>query len=71
MNWTTVVDADHYDLWINNAQGMTILREQNFQGTQFIPQNPFVTGLYRAWVRAVSATGKTGAWSPVRVFTIL
>ena len=71
LNWTTVVDADHYDLWINDAQGMTILREQNVQGTQFIPENPFVAGLYRAWVRAVSATGKTGAWSPVRVFVNL
>ena len=71
LDWTIVVDADHYDLWINNAQGVTILRDQNLHGTQFIPENPFAAGVYRAWVRAVSATGKPGAWSPMLVFTSL
>ena len=68
LNWTTVVDADHYDLWINDVRGVTVVREQNLHGTQFTLESPFVVGPYRAWVRAVSATGKTGAWSPVHVF---
>ena len=71
LDWTTVVDADHYDLWINDDHGVTILRHQSFQGTQFIPENPFAAGQYRAWVRAVSATGKIGPWSPMWVFANL
>lgn len=69
--WTTVIDADHYDLWINDAHGVMVLREQNLHGTQFTLESSFVAGIYRAWVRAVSATGKLGAWSPVQVFAKL
>ena len=68
LNWTAVTDADHYDLWINDHLGATVLREPNLHDTQLSLATPFTVGLYRAWIRAVSATGIVGAWSEMLVF---
>ena len=69
LSWTAVADADHYDLWINDSLGATVLREQNLHGIQLSSATQFTVGLYRAWIRAVSATGKPGAWSQMLVFS--
>lgn len=71
LTWRAVADADHYDLWVNDALGFTVLREQNLQGTLLRPSKTFAEDTYRAWVRAVSVAGKVGVWSEMFVFKIV
>lgn len=82
ISWTSVVDTDRYDLWINNiTTGETqVVRETDLQTTSFASSTANLPGgTYRAWVRAFApdlnldddAPGIAGNWSSSIVFTVL
>lgn len=64
--WTRVGQAVRYDLWVNRIDIFQdqVIREANLVTETFIPTVPLATGTYRIWVRAVSDTAITSAWSP-------
>lgn len=70
--WQQVDGAASYQLWVNRedvAQARVInvegIRETSWQGNSSLP-----AGTYRAWIRAVSTSGKAGPWSRDIVFRI-
>ncbi|MEP3482382.1 MAG: proprotein convertase P-domain-containing protein [Fuerstiella sp.] len=74
INWTSVVDTDRYDLWINNETTgeSEVVREVDLQTTNFATATAGLSGgTYRAWVRAIAPDGVTGFWSESVRFTVL
>lgn len=85
ISWTTVVDTDRYDLWVNNLSTgeSQVIRETNLQTTSFASQANLPGGTYRAWVRAsvqddvyTANNGDVpafvdGFWSTPITFTVL
>jgi len=70
-SWNAVAGADHYDLWVQDAQTGQVLRNQNVAGTTWAPASPLIRGHgYTWWVRAVNNTGIAGAWSAGLSFTV-
>ena len=69
--WQAVDLALQYTLEIrsadNSGPGMIFDR---LVGTTFQMKDPLVSGTYRAWIRAVSATGERTWWSRPLTFTI-
>ena len=74
LNWVAVGGAIRYELQVNRLdvpQGRVIL-ELNLTGTSYTVTNPLVRGgAYRAWIRAVSATGEYSRWSQALDFRVL
>lgn len=74
INWTSVVDTDRYDLWINNESTgeSQVIREEDLQTTNFATVTAGLSGgTYRVWVRAIAPDGVTGFWSDSVRFTVL
>lgn len=74
INWTSIVDTDRYDLWINNVTTgeSQVIREEDLQTTNFATSTAdLVGGTYKAWVRAIAPDGVTGFWSNSVQFTVL
>ena len=74
ISWTTVVDTDRYELWVDNlTTGETqVIYETNLQTTSFAsaPAN-LPGGTYKAWTRAIAPDGLEGLWSSPTTFTVL
>ena len=69
--WRPVDGAVRYDLFVNHVGGQSqIIRQQNLTGTSYTPGASLPTGIYRAWIRAVSSTGELGPWSHELAFTV-
>ncbi len=69
--WKTVDGAVRYELWVTNVTLNTrLIYETNLTTTSYTPPSSLATGTYRAWVRAVSASGTFGQWSPQADFVI-
>jgi len=72
--WTTVVDTDRYELWVNNITTgeSQVIYETNLQTTSFAsaPAN-LPGGTYKAWTRAIAPDGAAGLWSSPVTFTVL
>jgi len=69
--WRPVDGAVRYDLFVNHVGGQSqIIRQQNLTGTSYTPGASLPTGIYRAWIRAVSSTGELGPWSLELAFTV-
>ena len=69
--WRPVDGAVRYDLRVNQVGGpVQIIRQQNLTGTNYTPTTSLPTGSYRAWIRAISSTGKVSPWSIEVTFTI-
>ncbi len=82
ISWTSVVDTDRYDLWVNNVTTgeSQVVRETNLQTTSFASATAGLPGgTYRAWARAIAPDLNTedliepiaGQWSSPIVFTVL
>jgi hypothetical protein len=70
-SWNAVAGADHYDIWVQDAQTGQVLRNQNVAGTTWTPASPLIRGHgYTWWVRAVNNTGIAGVWSAGLSFTV-
>jgi hypothetical protein len=73
-SWRAAVGADHYDLWLDDlSTGQSqVVRNQHIATTSFQPPAALRLGdSYRWWVRAITATGVLGAWSPAVDFTAM
>ncbi len=69
--WKTVDGAVRYELWVTNLTLNTRpVDEKSLTTTSYTPPSSLATGTYRAWVRAVSASGTFGQWSPQADFVI-
>lgn len=70
-SWTPVGDAATYQLYINRVDVFTpgIVDVSGITGTSYTT-NALPIGSYRAWVRAVSATGEISAWNVPYEFSI-
>jgi hypothetical protein len=65
LSWMPVDGAVSYSIQINRVSGpqTVVLRQDGLTTASFRPTNPLPYGSYRAWVRAVSATGELSPWS--------
>ncbi|MFM7163641.1 MAG: cadherin domain-containing protein [Planctomycetaceae bacterium] len=69
--WRPVDGAVRYDLWVNQVAGQAqVIRQQNLTGTKYTSVTSLPAGAYRAWIRAISATGEASPWSLEGAFTI-
>ncbi len=74
ISWTTVVDTDHYELWVNNVTTGEIqaIYETNLQTTSFASAAANLPGgTYEAWTRAIGPDGLAGLWSNSVTFSVL
>ncbi|GAB5442847.1 MAG: hypothetical protein Fues2KO_31960 [Fuerstiella sp.] len=65
IRWTPVLGADRYVLQLDdltNGQN-AILRMENLSSSEFQISDALSPGNYRAWVRAISASGAASPWS--------
>lgn len=71
-SWSSVADADHYDLWVNfYGSNELVIRNQNVVGTSFTPTTGLPIDRSYIWtVRAVSAGGQVGEWATYATFDI-
>jgi len=69
--WTTLDEADHYHLWVEDAlvAGPALIYETNLTTPSFT-SSFLPSGNYRAYLRAVDTHGATGAWSSAYNFSI-
>jgi hypothetical protein len=75
--WNAVVNADHYDLWVDDltAGQSQAVRNEDVGGTSWTPTTPLIPGhSYRWWVRVVAvsellAQTADGPWSAGLTFT--
>lgn len=54
---------------MNTLDGQTILNERTTE-FEFRSGKPLEDGRYRAWIRAISDTGRVGEWSAVHWFSV-
>lgn len=67
--WTPAAGADRYQVFVNTLDGQTILNEHTTE-SEFRSEKLFNNGRYRAWIRAISDTGRVGEWSAVHLFSV-
>lgn len=67
--WTPVSEAERYQLVVTGNDIERSFRENNIVVTFYTPTEALPTGVYQAWVRAVSPNGSFGVWSLVQSFT--
>ncbi len=68
--WTAVVGARYYDLYVSNRTTRAIvLRDQAVTGTSYQTTMDFARGDYTVWVRAVGEK-LVSIWSPPKHFSI-
>ncbi len=74
--WLAVGGVARYEIQVNriDVAQANVVRETNVSGsaTSFTIPTPLVSGgIYRIWIRAISTTGETSAWSPTLQFSIV
>jgi hypothetical protein len=71
--WTAVTNAVSYELWVNRLDVPTtaIINVTGITEPRYTPPTAMAAGTYRYWVRAVSNTGVTSAWSAALDFRIV
>ena len=62
--WTSVTDAQQYELWVRNlTTGQDkVVHNANVTNTQYTHNDQLSAGDYRMWVRAFDANGVVGDW---------
>ncbi|MFO0978587.1 MAG: hypothetical protein U0996_19430 [Planctomycetaceae bacterium] len=70
LNWPQVTDAVAYDVWVNDDTNAVsqFRRDTNVLATSWT--STFLTGTFRAWVRAKLTNGSLTAWSVPQAFTV-
>lgn len=71
--WNALQGAAKYDLWIDNiTTGQSqFIRNTNVTATSFTPSADLPMGVYRAWVRGITADGITGYFSTAIEFVVV
>ena len=69
-SWTTVGDADKYEIWVQRVSDGKVFYQNNIASTSFKYANPFTAGIYRVWLRAVSIIGDRSNWSAPVTFNV-
>jgi hypothetical protein len=70
--WAPVAGADHYDIWLTDKTTGVVTRNQFVTATTWMPGGPLRQGdAYAWWVRSVSASGATSAWSGEQDFSVI
>lgn len=72
ISWTAVTDAVRYELWVNNlTTGVSkVIYRTDLVTTTYKSTEGLGSGVYRAFVRAVNASGQAGKWSTAKDFTV-
>ena len=72
VRWNPLPGAVKYEIWINDhLAGLNpYIRNQNVTETSFTPSSDMPLGLYRTWVRGISADGIAAGWSPMIEFYV-
>lgn len=75
ITWPAASGVTQYELWINqmdpNDPRQTILvRAHHGTSTTTSVETDLTTGVYRAWLRGIDATGNTSIWSPQFNFSV-
>ena len=72
ISWNPLLGAVKYDIWISDqlAGISPYIRNQNITETSFTPGSDMPLGLYRAWVRGISADGVGASWSLMSEFYV-
>lgn len=70
--WSTLQNADHYELWVNDLTTGTsrVIHERELTGTEHTAAETLGSGSYRAWIRGFSALNEPGPWSDAVDFTV-
>ncbi|MCA9034346.1 MAG: S8 family serine peptidase [Planctomycetaceae bacterium] len=69
--WSESQGTEQYEIWVNRLTGETARVIHAFVGeTIFTPSQPMAMGLYRVWVRAISAQNDRSSWSTPFTFRI-
>jgi hypothetical protein len=68
--WSAISGADKYDLYVANAAGAVVLRQQALTGTSFTPTTALPRGTYNAWIRSLSPLGESAGWSAMQTFSV-
>lgn len=68
--WSAVSGADKYDLYVANAQGAVVIRQQTLTGTTYTPTTALPRGSYTAWIRSLSSLGESAGWSIAQTFAV-
>ncbi len=70
--WRPVQDAVRYELWVSNASTQArVIHQTALTGTSYTPTANLAKGMYRVWVRAVSASGENAVWSAALTFSLV
>ncbi len=70
VRWTNVLDADHYDVWIADSQGVVVVRDLNVLQTSYRLTRSIPPEFYLIWVRTVYADGSISPWSRPEWFEV-
>jgi hypothetical protein len=71
-NWSSVNNADHYDLWVRNLTtgDDQVIRQLSLTDNSFTAVDDLSPATYRVWVRAINSVGASSSWSEPATFTI-
>jgi subtilisin family serine protease/subtilisin-like proprotein convertase family protein len=69
-SWSSISDAERYELWITDTVRNTRILLTNLTTTTYTPATALAASTYRVWVRAVSIMGEFSAWSTPVTFTV-
>ena len=62
--WNSLAGAVSYEVWANNVlTGASKVIDTTVSEPSYTPASPLTAGIYRYWVRGVSADGLIGQWS--------
>jgi murein DD-endopeptidase MepM/ murein hydrolase activator NlpD len=67
LSWSAVANVNHYEVWVNFVTGQVsqIVHSLVTENSLTVPGFAEM-GVYRIWVRAITETGYTTAWSPAK-----
>ncbi|MEO2026428.1 MAG: GEVED domain-containing protein [Fuerstiella sp.] len=68
--WSPIVDAEHYELWVNGTNHSRVIHQPKLTATSFTPATGLAPGNYTAWVRPYFATS-VGTWSLAHSINLL
>lgn len=62
-SWSSIAQAEHYVLWVNNAANQIMIKELNLTSTSYTSEVVLPAGQYRVWIWAVSTMGEKTTWA--------
>lgn len=70
-HWQTVEGAASYQIWVNRTDVASVaISLSGLSTTSHTPAQTLALGIYRVWIRAISATGEVSPWSNPLSFSV-